>query len=199
MTKLTIPTTLANTMASVRSVLPSAFLAGGALRDLDNGRPVKDYDVFFTDDYNMSALDDVLAGTYEYYRQCPGAYLDGAANEVNGTFTYNSVEGLPQLNFIQLDKSFNPASIIERVDFGLCQIGGDVLGITKTEAYDYDKTNQCFTLTRAETVEGVKRSLRRYMRLKEKYAWPLFWRPEHNQLVHEAMDALEAEGVFPLG
>lgn len=199
MTALKLPTGLSITMEVVRKVLPSAFLAGGALRDLDNGRPVKDYDVFFTDDYNMSDLDDALRGTYEYYRQCPGQYMDGAADEVHGTFTYNSLLGQPQLNFIQLEKSFNPASIIDRVDFGLCQIGADLMGVVTTPAYEFDKANECFTLTRAETLEGVLRSIKRYERLKQKYVgWQFYWKPEHDALVTEAIRVYNAENA-PFG
>uniref|UniRef100_E6VL57 Uncharacterized protein n=1 Tax=Rhodopseudomonas palustris (strain DX-1) TaxID=652103 RepID=E6VL57_RHOPX len=188
MTQLKLPEAWSLVMDRVRSVLPSAFIAGGALRDLDNGRPVKDIDVFFTDEMNWHEIDKALAGIYEYARECPGQYLDGAAAEVSGTTTYLSLTGFaPELNLIQLDQSFNPATIIDRVDFGICQIGADVMGVSVTEAYRHDKVNECFTLTRAETVEGVERSIKRYERLQQKYqGWPLYWKAEHADLVHQA-------------
>lgn len=198
MTKLVIPTAWLNTMSRVRSVLPSAFLAGGALRDLDNGRPVKDLDVFFTEGaYDLSYLEDSLAKLGYYFKsRCAAQYMTGAAGEVDGTTTYVNTddEDLPELNLIQLDPSFNPASIIDRVDFGLCQIGADHMGVVTTPAYEFDKLNQCFTLTRAESVEGVMRSLKRYDRLSQKYpGWELYWGAEFDALVTEAMDRRQAE------
>lgn len=190
MTQLAIPTAWLDTMSRVRSVLPSAFLAGGALRDLDNGRPVKDLDVFFTEGaYDTSYLEDGLAKLgYFYNSRCAGAYMTDAAGEVGGTTTYVNTDGLPELNLIQLDPSFNPASIVERVDFGLCQIGYDLMGVISTAAYQFDKVNQRFTLTRAESVEGVMRSLKRYDRLSQKYpGWELYWGAEFDALVQETI------------
>lgn len=188
--KLELPEAWLNTMSTVRRVLPSAYLAGGALRDLDNGRPVKDLDVFFTEDnWVYEALEDGLAKMgYFYKRECPGQYMDGAAQEVYGSSTYESTEGGPELNLIQLEPSFNPASIVDRVDFGLCQIGYGIMGVDVTTAYMHDKYNKVFTLTRAETLEGVVRSLKRYDRLKQKYpGWELEWKSEHDALVTQAM------------
>jgi hypothetical protein len=184
-------------MERVRSVLPSAYLAGGAIRDFDNQRQVKDLDVFFTetgDQFAFSALEDSLAKLGYFYRtQCNGQYMDGAANEVEGTTTYLSTEGQPELNLIQLAPDFNSAGIIERVDFGLCQIGADCLGVTYTPAYEFDRTNQVLTLTRAESVDGVRRSLKRYVRLSQKYVgWELRVPEEFKALVAAAEDAENA-------
>jgi hypothetical protein len=188
-------------MSTVRQVLPSAYLAGGAIRDYDNGRPVKDFDVFFIGEVNWTELDKVLQGSYSYSRSCNGAYID-AAREVIESFTYTSLTGMPDLNFVQLDPTFNPADIIERVDFGLCQIGYDLMGVVSTPSYTYDKEHRCLTLTRAETVAGVQRSLKRYKRLSEKYqGWPLNVPAEFNELYDaacraNAYEAAAAE-VFP--
>lgn len=186
-TPIKIPETWVSLMSTVRQVLPSAYLAGGAIRDYDNQRPIKDFDVFFTGEVNWTALDEVLRGKYSYSRSCNGAYID-AAREVIESFTYTSLTGMPDLNFVQLDPTFNPADIIERVDFGLCQIGYDLMGVVSTPSYTYDKEHRCLTLTRAETVAGVQRSLKRYKRLSEKYqGWPLNVPAEFEDLYVEAM------------
>jgi hypothetical protein len=190
------------TMERVRSVLPSAYLAGGAIRDFDNQRPVKDLDVFFTEAaWPLTWLEDQLAKLgYFYKSQCPGQYLDGAANEVYGTTVYQNTEGQPELNLIQLEPGFNSASIIERVDFGLCQIGADMLGVEYTPAYEYDRTNHVLTLTRAESVDGVWRSLMRYERLSQKYqGWALNVPEEFKALVEAAEDAHNAGTLASLG
>lgn len=185
--RIELPAAWVVLLAEVRSVLPSAYLAGGAIRDFDNARPVKDFDVFFTEGFgNITALERALTGLYEYKSECPGSYMD-AAKEVNGTMTYRSLCGLPELNLILLDPSFNPAAIIERVDFGLCQIGADILGVDYTPAYEFDRQNQCLTLARAESVDAVRRSLKRYERLSQKYVgWTLNVPAEFEAIVAEA-------------
>ena len=125
--------------------------------------------MFYTENLvHFGKIEGALMGLYAYKNGCPGEYMD-AAREVRGTQTYRSLTGLPELNLILLEKEFNPASIIERVDFGLCQIGADPLGVEYSAAYEFDHANRCFTLTRAESVDGVRRSLKRYERLKQKY------------------------------
>lgn len=195
-TPIKIPETWVSLMSTVRQVLPSAYLAGGAIRDYDNQRPIKDFDVFFTGEVNWTALDEVLRGKYSYSRSCNGAYID-AAREVIESFTYTSLTGMPDLNFVQLEPTFNPSDIIERVDFGLCQAGYDLMGVVVTPSYLYDKENQCLTLTRAETVAGVQRSLKRYKRLTEKYmGWPLKVPAEFEELYKAALKANEAEALW---
>ena len=183
-------------MSLLRTVLPSAYLPGGAIRDFDNGRTVKDLDVFYTEGHaNIVTVECALMGLYAYKNGCPGEYMD-AAREVMGTQTYRSLTGLPELNLILLEKEFNPPAIIERVDFGLCQIGADPLGVEYTPAYEFDRANECFTLMRAESVEGVIRSLKRYDRLKQKYpGWDLWWRAEHDDIVMAAMRLSAADRI----
>lgn len=210
MTQLKLPQAWSTTMLVVRSVLPSAFLAGGALRDLDNDRPVKDLDVFFTEEaYELGILEDKLAKlNYFFKNSCNAQYLAGTAGEVDGTTTYahRPMEGgfegvlvtLPELNLIQLEKSFNPASIVERVDFGICQIGYDLLGVVTTPAYEFDKVNQRFTLTRAETVDGVKRSIKRYERLSAKYpGWSINVPAEFDALYKAALAEMPLNALKP--
>jgi hypothetical protein len=188
---LQLPEAWLDTMSRVRSVMPSAYLAGGALRDLDNGRPVKDLDVFVTEDMHNDRLERALGGSYSYFRWCPGDYID-AAKEVQTTYTFKSLNGQPDLNFVQLDPSFNTASIIDRMDFGLCQIGFDPLGVVTTEAYDFDKRNGVFTLTRAESVEAVMRSIKRWKRLSAKYpGWDIGWKAEDDAMAQAAWDRLD--------
>ena len=195
MSNLELPEQWQEVIRRIRGVAPSAVIAGGALRDLDNGREVKDIDVFFTGDLEwphiMGRLEEL--GLFTYRSSCGGSYMDGAADEIDGTATYVSIDGdLPELNLIQLSKDFNPALVIDRCDFGLCQIGYDLRGVVKTPQYEYDKANQCFTLTRAESVEGVRRSLKRFERLQRKYeGWKLVVPEEFMRIYQAARDAEE--------
>jgi len=47
--RIELPETWSSLLGLLRTVLPSAYLAGGAIRDFDNGRTVKDFDVFYTE------------------------------------------------------------------------------------------------------------------------------------------------------
>ena len=151
--------------------------------------------MFFTEPLVVADIEKALG--LSHVRWCPGEYMD-AAKEVMSTITFHPLDDTPELNLVQLAESFNPADIIMRVDFGLCQIGADVLGVTSTEAYARDKANQTLTLTRAETVEGVRRSLRRYERLAQKYTdWTLVVPREFVGIVDEAgLLEFGPEGAF---
>ncbi len=164
-------------LTNLRARYPSAILAGGALRDLDNNRPVKDLDIFINEPFHT----DTVIPDYECSRWCPGPYID-AAREVECSFLFKPRTFVssgydaapPEINIIQLRADFDVIRVVERVDFGLCQIAlvGD--SVIRTGLYRKDKRDQMFTLTRADSVAGVKRSLKRYERLSQKYqGWPL--------------------------
>lgn len=157
------------------------------MRDLDNSRAVKDLDVFYTENDPGRALEEALVKQGYHYQRCGFGEYMAAAEEVQEAAVFENLRGQPDLNLIQLERSFNPASIIDRVDFGICQIGYDAVGVVKTPAYEFDKAHQCFTLTRAETVGGVERSLKRFERLSQKYqGWTLNVPMEFAPLVNRA-------------
>jgi hypothetical protein len=175
---LNIPEGWSTLLKTIREVAPGAYLVGGALRDLDNGRPIKDLDVFVPYGSDLTALEDALRSTYpEFLGSCPGEYID-SCKEIAWTCRYGAtLHGAvcsPELNIIVLAQGYVPEDLIRRVDFGLCQIGYDGEAVQWTEAYETDKANRTLTLTRAEDAAGFRRSMTRYQRLALKYnGWPL--------------------------
>lgn len=183
------------------------------MRDLDNGRPVKDLDVFFNEDTVADyTFEKVLGDRYvNSFNGCNNPQYIGAASEIFGTTVFLDAEGGPSLNLINVAPEFDTTRMLERMDFGICLIGFNGQDVIRTAAYHADQLSKQFTLTRADTIEGTMRSLKRYDRLQEKYHdWPLVI-PEHLQevgfeamrrhmgdkaVVEEFKDALES-GEYP--
>lgn len=171
-----IPTEWAALLARIHTLAPQAVIAGGALRDLDNGRQVKDLDVFVPQSTDMAELAARVSVTHgDIVHTCPGDYIDGA-HEVAFTtsFATKRPDLIPDLNVIQLRSGCDVQSIAERVDFGLCQISWNGGFLWHTPAYAEDKKMHTFTVTRADSAEGFARTMRRYERLRQKYVgWKL--------------------------
>ncbi len=167
-----IPAAYSAVLADVCAVFPGSMIAGGALRDLDNGRPVKDLDVFCP---NVSDLDAfkalasslALPGTL---MNVMGGYENWATNECVGVLDIETPHGPVQV----IGLSTGPETILPRIDFGICQIGFDGEKVTWTDAYDIDKAAKTFTIIRSDDQTQRDRSYRRWDRLSEKYAdWHL--------------------------
>lgn len=168
-----IPAAYAATLAHVCAVFPDSLLAGGCLRDLDNGRPVKDIDIFapnagssfeeVREKVGKLVPDSALIGVM-------GGYENWATEEVLGVF---DIAG-PHSDYQLITLSSGPDSILPRLDFGICQIASDGSSVFRTDAYERDKANQTFTLVRCDDAAQYDRSLKRFQRLSEKYqGWKL--------------------------
>jgi hypothetical protein len=168
-----------------------AILAGGALRDLYNGKPVKDLDIFVSayvpsgdeeqnGDFHIksevSTFDAIDAHMKElgFLRDniMPGSVLPDETDLERSIIYKHHREGVLDVNVCLLRIPVSLKSVVERIDFGLCQIGCDCEGRTyATPAFFKDAFGEKFTLLRAA---GKERSLARYDRLKDKYVgWPL--------------------------
>jgi hypothetical protein len=179
----------ADMLNRVRSVAPSAFLAGGAVRDLDNGRPVKDLDVFFNEEtVGDGAFAKVLEDQFFYKNGVVDCSYIDAASEIQSTIIFSDRFGGPDLNLINTSPDFDTMKMLERMDFGICLIGFNGEQVIRTAAYHVDQAAKQFTLTRADSIEGTMRSLKRYDRLVQKYEdWPLVIPAHLREVGYEAM------------
>lgn len=114
------------------------FICGGFPRDTLLKRQWKDVDVFVTGDGVLRVKSE--AGT-NY----------GGADELRGnkTTVYQDVE----INVIKIAEHHTLGSLLERMDIGLCQIGGSIEHLVKgesfcTKAFLNDWDNKTLTLTR---------------------------------------------------
>lgn len=158
------------------------IIAGGAVRDILNGRPVKDIDIFVNIDIDeLSDKEPCLFAT-----QCRKA-----AQVLGGTIKFNTtdpqyhcldiadiiVEGLPPIQIIGLC-DINPVDDIPLYDFGLSQCFVTTFaGPFYTTAYMSDLTCSTITYTRLLTngnldttdLFALRRSYNRLCRLQAKY------------------------------
>lgn len=167
-----IPTAYAASLAAVREVFPGALLAGGALRDLDNDRPVKDLDIFAPD---VPDLDILRARAALLAPNCVvgvmGGYESWATEECVGVLDID-IPGLTPFQLIGLRSG--PETILPRLDFGICRIGFDGNDVIRTDEYLADQATRTFTLLRCDDDAQRERSLKRFERLSEKYVgWSL--------------------------
>ena len=175
LTHRTIPAEWQVLLRDIRAVAPEAFLAGGALRDLDNGRVIKDLDVFLSTDADMA---DVMTAMRKHGYTTVGSDLSlredygSLGVGVTGILELrHSDPGVPPLNFIRVEDATVDAQI-NRFDFGICQIAYDGETVSRTMAYLLDQDAHTFTIIRRD--DGDERALRRWERLRQKYeGWSL--------------------------
>lgn len=177
---MNIPTLWADLLARIQTLVPTAVLAGGALRDLDNGRPVKDLDVFVPAGTCMFEMEARVYATHRGISAiCNGDYIDSACEVERtttfaGRFDFDTLETPPDLNIICLRTGCDVQLIADRVDFGLCQISWNGRYLYHSAEYEVDKANHTLTLTRVDSADGFERSMKRYERLAQKYVgWKL--------------------------
>lgn len=170
-----IPSEWTALLTTIRQYAPEAFLAGGALRDLDNGRAIKDLDVFLSTDADMGSI---LVAMLKHGYQTVGTDL--SLSEEYGSLgvgvtgileLLHTDRSIPALNFIRVEDATVDGQV-HRFDFGICQIAYDGERVIKTDAYLKDRDAKTFTITRDD--DGEPRALRRWQRLSEKYSdWTL--------------------------
>lgn len=128
---------------------PEAFIGGGALRDLDNGKPIKDVDVFlraaaFHELSNLLPhllIADCADNREEYeehFDEVQGIY-EGRANDTDPPFNIVVCDG-PEDPFLFLMHHLN------RFDLGICRIGWDGRLIRYLREYRSDKEARTITV-----------------------------------------------------
>lgn len=176
-----VPVVWEQLRALIAAACGPTVLVGGALRDLDNGRPIKDLDFFvLVDPLSMLAWDpsfyeaqlrSTIPGL-EVVQQLQTDYAD-FRDEVFHVTTCR-VPDIPEEIQVIFAHLVAPIDAVRRVDFGLCQIGWDGTEVIKTPEYLDDQRNARFTLLTGATGYQRDRSVRRHERFRQKYVgWPM--------------------------
>lgn len=195
-----LPAAWTTSLRRVRELFPDSLLAGGALRDLENGRRVKDVDIFAPNCADLEQATEHVKKLANAPFKCLSSenrvgpdgrvYAEWAANDVLAIFDIQSEEMDYQLICLKC----GPEAIVKRIDFGLCRISTDGQTIHRTEEYNTDCLNETFTLHRCDDTSQYDRSVRRHERLVEKYTdWPMKVAPH---LLCECGQAPKFEGCF---
>ena len=172
-----LPKVWTDVLSAIQRVRPEAVIAGGALRDMENGRPVKDVDIFFRavsmDDFAYFIL-QIMRMTGFGVDYTAGRDYRTWAEEVVGT-AKTVIAGV-EFNLIGLDfVEVTAETAANRCDFGLCQIAFDGAEFFHSPNYYHDVAAEQFTLVNNHHSEAaVLSSLKRYQRLSAKYdGWPM--------------------------
>jgi hypothetical protein len=143
-------------------------IAGGALRDLDNGRPVKDVDIF------VPYLGDNETALMGLERALPNIFIMEVEHSVHNASQIGR-EGISHFHFevdgwkfeiSQITDQFDHISLLDRFDIGLCMISLTSLDDTYRTAYYFsDKHKQQISVVR----KTGGRELEHATRIKQKY------------------------------
>lgn len=143
-----IPTEWLEVLRKVQRVFPQAFIAGGALRDLEYNRPVKDVDIFIpvprTEGSieeqevaflsNISKLDDMF--DHLVSPTIPVYFKNVTEDILKGGRLVESVHNV-RIDDVHYEMILAPEETcdIRTFDFSICQIKFDGDTVERTEAY----------------------------------------------------------------
>lgn len=161
-------------LKKVQEVFPGACIAGGALRDLDHERHVKDVDIFCP--VSEESFVDVESIDEKYYsmlvEKFPLITLKAVSTYGRSDLqrqiyaVYNVTDDTGMVYEIIIIVAKDEVAIIEMFDLSICQIGYDGQLIYRTKAYDDGKLDK---VIRVMNVNRCDRQNNRMDRMLEKY------------------------------
>lgn len=167
-----IPQVWADMLHKVQGELPSAVIAGGALRDLWHGKPIKDVDIFIpmqADEVDLEAIERKVLAIYPYselvltsmYGQKDDVATPGFRN-IFAIWRMTVDDVIYELIFIE-DMGEN---MIEVFDISICQIAFDGHEIHITDEF-YRSVKD--GVIRVCNTNRADRQVKRLRRVMDKY------------------------------
>lgn len=175
-----IPLAWQKELADLRAVCPTAVLAGGALRDLDNGREVKDLDIFIramSEREALCAIELLNASGFHVEHQ-PSDLTSYPEDQNLEVVLIANVVGSDETPPVQLIfTNWDTDRIVERFDYGICRVAFDGTNLVVSDDYIDDREAQVFRLRRDRpTAISMRGSIHRYARLTaDKYPGWTWW------------------------
>jgi hypothetical protein len=171
-------------LETIQHFYPEAIIAGGALRDLVFGKPVKDVDVFiahvpseaFLDEITGADADDILSGVLWQPNLVEAAASYAGLDRFGIASLHTAYVGRHTVNIITYSGDLTPETLVNRVDFGPCQIAWDGARVILGDQFLADAAAKTWTY-QGERAEGdIERSKRRAERFAERYPdWTFVW------------------------
>jgi len=171
-----IPKEWRDILADIRQVAPGAIIAGGALRDLYNGVPVKDIDIFVPAHQDYPSTDRVLK-TAQYVKG-PTAIIHYHGPDPITSIEWTKYGRLPVSIIVDPTPSLDLAWV-QRFDFTTSQIIFDGGAVEMSRAFINDSLAKVFRYSPRAAQNDVARSKRRWARISQKYpGWTAEFPPE---------------------
>lgn len=171
-----IPAYARHALARVQTSFPEAFIGGGFLRDLDNGVPPKDIDIFVrergTETFDLLTI--ALASTHDGADVTVNSKYDH--QDLSGVYEFAAADQLP-LNIIACngedeDDAAFMSRQLARFDLGICRIGFTGTTLLRTTAY---RADQALRRLRIRNPWNYARSVERAQRIAKRYpGWRIF-------------------------
>lgn len=161
-------------LTALQDHAPEAFIGGGALRDMQMERPVKDVDLFMSEAEQFSPDRRALMAAFGYQSSdyINFDYTNGDHTLVDA-WTFEKPGATP-FNLIRLRSDYDFPSALQRFDLGICQIGHNGREVHRTDAFKADIKGQHMTVVRCENADQMAHTKARHARLQAKYdGWPL--------------------------
>ncbi len=154
---LSLPDSWVDTIERIRRCMYSeATIAGGALRDFDQGRPVKDVDIFLPG--NVMNTCELVEQSINHQRPGQRIYIDEILHDPNHHSAISN--GIPcpsHFQFVidgwkfEITQKFEPfthRTIIDSFDLGICMICLDGNTVYRAPEYLDDAANKRITIVR---------------------------------------------------
>jgi hypothetical protein len=150
-TEIRVPQGWLDVLSKIQNEWPVATIAGGALRDLDLGRPIKDVDVFIP--YSV----DSFSRLAKMMKSNFNVYVDKIEHEMGGICSRLAVGAQAPSHFIfyyhgwkfevtQKLEAYQQNTIIDSFDLGICMICLVNGNIYRSPHYITDVTNKTMTV-----------------------------------------------------
>lgn len=158
---------LTTALMALQVIAPGTVVAGGYLRDLFFGKPVKDIDFFLP--HEGATLENLRTVFPEAKLESYSEWLAYRNEEVDAIYDLGLIDGLPAQGIV-LREGMDPWARTERFDFGFCQIRTFYDGFAQaTDAFYKDAAASTATLVHCESQSEFDRSMKRWKRLSKKY------------------------------
>jgi hypothetical protein len=175
-TDLVVPETWLKLLKRFDAVGLDVCIAGGALRDLDNGKPIKDLDVWVfggTDLETVISKINLALEKISTWLETSCGYQSPPNRFSDRLYTVMLYCGFKDLDFpvnVIVCSMRGVAETIATFDFGITQIGCDASGfVGASSAYIKDKRNKTFTYIKGSG--DIDRSWWRWEKISER-AYP---------------------------
>jgi hypothetical protein len=164
-----------------------AVVAGGYARDSFHEKPVRDVDLYVSEEDFWSAADELFGveqkrmvqnvevdqDSVEYLHQ---SIVRQFEHELQSTLSFGLPTRLINLIGVNSACAVTIEDIIGRYNLGICKIGIDHSGMMANSDFGIDTHDKQITLLR--TGWGHEATMKQFLKLQAKYPWPLRVRKE---------------------